>query len=174
MASKDEKTNNDIVMKDAQFRKNFSIAYFNSLNNAINLVTAQGVRFTSDEKMLEEIIKYQMFFMDRHNEYYARMIANVGVHFDKNKTLERLRGAISKPELTAVWLSLSEDERQDPEIKKVAYELRSTFLKAVGNDPQYTTGQKPNVAHSAVVTIEPAATGRVGKTTKTSKKNENA
>lgn len=166
MASKDEKTNNDIVMKDAQFRKNFSIAYFNSLNNAINLVTAQGVRFSTDEKMLEEIIKYQMFFMDRHNEYYARMIVNVGVHFDKKKTIARLQAAVSKSELTAIWLSLSEDERQDEEIKKVAYDLRSTFLKSAEADIIPAKTDAP--AQAAPVG------GKVGKTTKAPKKNENA
>lgn len=124
----DENKNQDLLIRDAQFRKGLSISYFNALNNAIQLVTANGVRFASEQELLDKVDKYQQIFIEKHNEYYARVIASVGVHFDTKKTIARLKACTTQGELKMVWISLSEDERQDKAIQEVAYALRESFV----------------------------------------------
>jgi hypothetical protein len=124
----DDNQKQDLVIKDAQYRKGLSIAFFNATNAAIAMTAT--MKFNSSKESLEKIIEIRDFFLSEHADYYGRVIAKVGNHFDPKTTLARLQDAKSKSELKIVWLSLSEDERQNEEIKKLAYSLREQFVKA--------------------------------------------
>lgn len=127
-----EKDVQQLAIKDAQYRKGLSIAFFNATNNAVSLLQAMGVFHPGikAEVIKGLITEWRDWMMTEHAEYHARVIANVGVHFDTKTTLTRLQDAKNKVELKIVWLSLSEDERQNEEIKKLAYSLREQFIKA--------------------------------------------
>jgi hypothetical protein len=120
----EKQDNKELLIKDAQYRKGLSIAFFNATNAAIEMMKA------TSNVTLDNFHYWRDLLLDEHNEYYARVIAQVGVHYDPKVTIARLKAAKTKPELTIVWMSLSEDERQNEEIKKVAYALRADYLKA--------------------------------------------
>lgn len=121
-----------LAIKDAQYRKGLSIAFFNATNNAVSLLQAMGVFHPGikPDVIKSLITEWRDWMMTEHAEYHARVIANVGAHFDTKTTLARLQDAKNKGELKIIWISLSEDERQNEEIKKLAYSLREQFLKA--------------------------------------------
>ncbi len=121
MAEKND--NRDLLMKDAQYRKGLSIAFFNATNAAIEMMKA------TSNVTKENFLHWRDFLLDEHNDYYARVISQVGTHYDVKATIKRLKLTKNKPELTAVWMSLSQDEREHQEIKKIAYELRAEYLK---------------------------------------------
>ena len=120
-------TNQQKLIQDAQWRKGMSIAYFNSLNASISLVTAQGTRFGSEDEMLESINKYKNHFIEQHNMYYTKNIAPIGVQVNIKGAIAKAQEAKTLEELKAVWLKFSELERQNPEIKSAVNILKETY-----------------------------------------------
>lgn len=120
------------ILKDAQYRKGLSIAFFNATNAAIALVTAPRVNFESEtkEQTKAKIVEYRDWLLEEHKNYYATVIANVGVNYRSADTIENLKATKTMDELKIVWLSLSEDERRDGDIIKVAKELKAAYEKA--------------------------------------------
>ena len=118
------------ILKDAQYRKGLSIAYFNALNNAIAFVVAGKGENESDENMLKRVEDIRDKFLDQHKEYYARVIAKVGTSYNPAETIKKLKTTKTLEELRKAWQLLSEDERQDVEIKKVVIELKKKHEKA--------------------------------------------
>lgn len=105
---------NEKIMRDAQFRKGLSIAFFNATNAAVELVSKLGI---ADFKTVEEAITHwRNWFLDTHKKYYAEVIANIGVPYDVAATIKKLESVMTQKELRNVWISLSEDERQDSTI----------------------------------------------------------
>lgn len=121
-----EKINEDIL-KSAQYRKGLSIAYFNSLNAAIELCKTN---ILSEEEMQNKISFWQEWFLEKHKNYYATVIANVGVNYRAEDTIVQLNEAKNLDELKSKWLSISEDERRDGSIIKVKEELKKKYEKA--------------------------------------------
>lgn len=119
----------DKIIKDAQYRKGLSIAFFNATNAAMALVPI----FQSSLKSMEDTKDFIRFardwFLEEHKNYYATVIANVGVNYVVRDTLEKLNNCKNLEELKSTWLSLSEDERRDGEILKVKEELKNKYEK---------------------------------------------
>jgi len=146
MSTTDEK-----VIKDAQYRKGLSIAWFNATNSATEMVKldqlmgvfrdnrvypepkkARGKRKVSGTPppTVEERIEYwRSRLLEEHKAYYATVIANVGANYKSEDTVKKLKDAaeIGLEALRVVWRSLSEDERRDGDVLKVAKELRGQF-----------------------------------------------
>lgn len=120
--SKNDDKNQELIFKDAQYRKGLSIAFFNATNAAIEMMKA------TSNVTLDNFHHWRDLLLDEYNAYYARVIASVGEHYDSKVSIKRLQATKTKPELTAVWMSMSEDERRNPEVRKVAYELREKYL----------------------------------------------
>lgn len=133
---------NDKVIRDAQYRKGLSIAFFNASNSAIEMVkmegpkfiakkvkkTGAGIKFTQVEVPLRQRIKeWREVLLEDHKEYYATVIANVGVNYRSEDSIKKLKTVKSMSELKALWLGFSEDERRDGEIKEVAKALKEKF-----------------------------------------------
>lgn len=118
------------VLKNAQYRKGLSIAFFNSINSAISLVAqelAKGKEF-SDEAILTRVNFYRDYFLEQHKEYYASVIANVGIkNYKAEDAIKRLQDTKSLEELKSVYLSLSADERRDEGILKVTNDLKKSY-----------------------------------------------
>lgn len=119
------------LIKDAQYRKGLSIAFFNATNAAIELVKGNP-KLTTFEKsdVLETVKEIRDFFLKEHQNYYATVIAKIGSNYKADETIKKLRATKNIAELRTAWQLLSEDERQDEEIKKVALELKTAYEKA--------------------------------------------
>jgi len=117
--------NNEKIIKDAQYRKGLSIAFFNATNSAINLISNKKYNNTKEE--LDHVVVLRDFFLKEHQNYYATVIANIGVNYRAEDSIKKLKDSKTLEELQDNWRLLSEDERRDGEIIKVAKEIKKKF-----------------------------------------------
>lgn len=117
---------NNEILKDAQYRKGLSIAFFNATNNAIEMVKSFGT-MESGERLREQIIIWRDWMLEEHKNYYSTVIANVGANYKLEDTLAKLNATTTKGELLKVWLSISEDERRDGDVQKLKDELKKKY-----------------------------------------------
>jgi hypothetical protein len=120
--------NNDQIIRDAQYRKGLSIAYFNATNAAIELVKLEEHK--TDEERRNRLAFWRNWLLEEHKTYYATVIANIGTNYSASESIAKLRATTTVAELKSVWLSLSEDERHDAEILKVKDEMKKAHEKA--------------------------------------------
>jgi hypothetical protein len=124
----------DKVIKNAQYRKGLSIAFFNATNNAIELLKLQlanqDVSKINPQTLLNMVKTGRDWLLDEHKNYYATVIEKIGGNYSATDTIEKLKKTTSKEELTKVWFSLSEDERRDKEIRKCALDLKASYEEA--------------------------------------------
>lgn len=113
------------ILKDAQYRKGLSIAFFNATNSAIALVANRTMDMPD---ALKEVVRIRDILLEEHKNYYATVIANIGANYKATDTIEKLSKTKNIDELKSLWLSLSEDERRDGEILK-AKETNPIYLK---------------------------------------------
>ena len=111
----------DKIIQNAQYRKSLSIAFFNATNAAIEMCRGLNIY---EEKTKEKIIEVRNWFLEEHKNYYASVIANVGQNYKTEESIAKLKTAKTLEDLQMVWRLLSEDERRDGEIQKVAQELK--------------------------------------------------
>lgn len=119
--------NHDQVIKDAQYRKGLSIAFFNATNAAIELTKNEKI---TGKKLRNKIVEVRDWLLEEHKTYYATVIANVGTNYKPEETIKRLKATKTLEDLRSTWQLLSEDERQDKEIKKIVHSLKKTYEKA--------------------------------------------
>ena len=119
--------NDEKIIKDAQFRKGLSIAFFNATNAAIEMCKGMNIH---EEETKKKIIEIRDWLLEEHKEYYANVIANIGSNYNVEETVERIKIVQSLDELQKLWVSLSEDERRDDIISKVAKEKKLEYEKA--------------------------------------------
>lgn len=118
------KDNNDQKVKqikNAQDRKDFAIAFYNATNNAIEMLKTDQP--TSPDDMKRKITEWRDWFLEQHLDYRAKVTEKIGANYNVGTAIERLEKTTSRDELKKEWLSLSQDERQDPEIAKKCQEL---------------------------------------------------
>lgn len=125
--TKDEK-----IIKDAQYRKGLSIAFFNATNAAIALVAGNTNAFFTldkykDEEVIRKVIEIRDRFLDEHKKYYSEVIAGVGANYNAEETIKKLKQCDTKDKLRLVWISISEDERRDGEIIKIVKDIKASF-----------------------------------------------
>lgn len=117
----------DKLMKDMQYRKGMSIGFFNATNAAIEFAKINGMAGIQDPRKF--IQEWRDWFIEEHKTYYATVIANVGVNYKPEDSIAKLKATKTLEELQGVWRLLSEDERHNAEIIKVAKELRQGYVK---------------------------------------------
>lgn len=118
-----EQENNDKIMRDAQYRKGASIAFFNATNAAIEFAKINGMSGVMDPKKF--ITEWRDFFIEEHKAYYATVIAKVGANYKIEDSLKKLEKVKSLKNLGEIWQSFSEDERHDGEIIKIVQTLKA-------------------------------------------------
>lgn len=116
--------NEDQLIKNAQYRKGLSIAFFNATNSAITLCAGMDI---NNKETLKKVVELRDFFLEEHKNYYAKVIANVGKTYNTEESIEKLKATKSIDELRIAWQNLSEDERRDGEIIKVSQELKKSY-----------------------------------------------
>ncbi len=125
----EQKQDNDKIMKDAQYRKGLSIAWFNATNSAISLIgTIQPT--TDPDYYKTRLVEIRDWLLEEHKTYYATVIANVGVNFNPEDTIKKLNATTDKQTIKTVKLTISEDERHHEKVKKVAKELKEKYKNA--------------------------------------------
>jgi len=124
-------TNNDQVIKDAQFRKSLSISFFNATNNATQIVELLYKKHPQDnnEVVKNDIATWRDWLLEEHKKYYAEVIANIGNNYDSKATIEKLKTAKNIDELKSLWIGLSEDERRDGDIIAEVNNLKQSYAK---------------------------------------------
>ena len=120
---KNEKTLNEKLLKDAQYRKGLSIGFFNATNSAIEMVKAEG------DITKEGFIAWRDWFLTEHAKYYAETIAKIGLAYDPQEAIKKLREVSDLDELAGVWRGLSEDERRHKKVIKVVKELKEKYFQ---------------------------------------------
>ena len=118
--------NNERIIKDAQYRKGLSIAFFNANNSAITLVSTDKEYYT-EEELKGKIIMWRDFFLNEHENYYAKIISPIGCIYDKQETIKLIESATGMEDLKDIWLSISQDERSDDDIIKVKDEIKKKY-----------------------------------------------
>lgn len=118
---------NEKIIKDAQYRKGLSIAFFNATNAAISMVA--NMQLPNSQEALLKIVQIRDFFLEEHKNYYATIIANVGANYKVEDSIKKIKSVQSKGELRKAWLSLSEDERRDGEVIKAKDEMKAIYEK---------------------------------------------
>lgn len=121
--------NDEKIIKDAQYRKGLSIAFFNATNNATEIVKMiyQEHPQSANEQIIKDISFWRDWLLEEHKTYYATVIANIGANYKAEDSIAKLKKTKTLEELRTAWLQLSEDERRDGDIKKVANELKKKY-----------------------------------------------
>lgn len=115
----------DKVLKDAQYRKGLSIAFFNATNAAIELT--KGYKFANEEEQRKAIVETRNWLLEEHKTYYNTVLSAVGDNFNPAEAIEKLKAAQNYEELSMVWRLISADERRHEEIIKAAKEMKARF-----------------------------------------------
>lgn len=124
--NKNMANNDDKILKDAQYRKGLSIAYFNSINASIELAKVMFPEMDGvDVKAF--ITEYRDWFLEEHKKYYANVISKIGTNYDTKESIKKLESAKTLEDMQDVWRGFSEDERRDGEIRKVALALKKKY-----------------------------------------------
>ncbi len=119
--------NEEQLIKDAQYRKGLSIAFFNATNNATQIMELKDTSNLTEEQIQKQIQFWRDWLLEEHKKYYSEVIANIGKKYDSKETIEKLKAAKSLEELKSVWISLSEDERRDGEIIEATNKLKKQY-----------------------------------------------
>ncbi len=124
--NKNMANNDDKILKDAQYRKGLSIAYFNSINASIELAKVMFPEMDGvDVKAF--ITEYRDWFLEEHKNYYANVISKIGTNYDTKESIKKLESVKTLEDMQDVWRGFSEDERRDGEIRKVALALKKKY-----------------------------------------------
>jgi len=75
MNKQPEKTH-DELMRDAQYRKSRSIAFFNATNSAITIVTALNV---SPDQIKEQLAMWREWFLSEYDKDYKENVMSIGL-----------------------------------------------------------------------------------------------
>lgn len=134
--------NNDKLIRDAQYRKGLSIAFFNATNAAIEFAKINGMTGVMDPKKF--ITEWRDFFIEEHKNYYMTAIASIGVAYNATESIAKLNETKTLEDLQNVWRNLSADERKDEEISRVAQQLRKTYTNEKTPDSTTVTRVAPN------------------------------
>lgn len=119
--------NEEQLIRDAQFRKGLSIAFFNATNNATQIMELKDTSNLTEEQIQKQIQFWRDWLLEEHKKYYSEVIANIGKKYDSKETIEKLKAAKSLDELKSIWISLSEDERRDGEIIEATNKLKKQY-----------------------------------------------
>ena len=116
-------------IKDAQDRKDLSIAYFNSTNSAINMVAnIVDLRTAKTEDVKDTIIFWREWFLTEHKEYRQRELETMRANIPVGDALTRLRATTNLVDLKAVWSTLTQDERNQADILAEAQTQRKKYV----------------------------------------------
>jgi hypothetical protein len=142
----------DAMMNDREYKKGLSIAFFNANNNATEIAKFE-IQNNPQLNLTERIIYWRDWLLSEHATYYAQVVMNVGKPYSIKDTIAELQTAKNYGELMDIWLSISEDQRQDAEIRSYA-DTRKLELKK-SKAPMVAPVVKPVVKKVAKKVVKP-------------------
>lgn len=100
-----ENKNFENVLRDAQFRKGLSIAYFNSLNSAIEMLKVKlpytkTPEESTDEGKQKTLEYWHKYFLDQYSKFHAENISSIGIEKIAPSVVEGLDKAKQRYENT--------------------------------------------------------------------------
>mgnify|MGYP003395164486 CR=1 FL=1 len=116
-----------MIQHDPPLRRHTTYAFSpkdGSTNAAISMCTGMNAM---EKGTLENIVRLRDFFLDEHKKYYASTIANIGANYKAEDSIAKLEETKTRLELETVWRLLSEDERRDVKVIKVALALKAKY-----------------------------------------------
>lgn len=116
-------------IKTAQDRKDFAIAFYNATNNAIEMVKLQTATTTEDAQ--EKIVKWRDWFLSEHAKYREEVTEKIGAVVQVGTAKDKLKATKNVAELQKAWLTLTQDERQDPDVYRLCQELKEKYESIV-------------------------------------------
>lgn len=126
MANSDER-----VIKNAQYRKGLSIAFFNATNNAIEMMRLHVANLNvkpTPEEIVAHVKSFRDALLEEHKNYYATVIEKISGNYKAAETIERLKKKSTDVDsLRLEWVLLSEDERRDKDIIKAVQKLKAKY-----------------------------------------------
>lgn len=117
-------------IKDAQDRKDLSIAYFNSTNSAIAMVTAPRALLETEtvEQTRAKIVEWRDWFLVEHKAYRQRELETMRANIPVGTAIEKLKATTNLVDLKAVWATLTQDERNQADILAEAQAQRKKYV----------------------------------------------
>lgn len=115
------------IIRDAQYRKGLSIAFFNATNNATEIVKLRETKSLTNEEIQDQIKFWRDWLLDEHKGYYAENIASVGKIYETQDVLKRLNEVKDYEGLRSIWVTLTEDQRRDGDIKNKVKEIKEKY-----------------------------------------------
>lgn len=114
-------------IREAQDNKDLKIAFFNSTNNAIEMVKINE-NIKSEAQQKESIVMWREWFLNEHTEHHKRMVNQTSATVPVGEAVTRLRATINLVDLKAVWASLTQDERNQADILAEAQAQRKKYV----------------------------------------------
>ena len=110
------------IIKNAQYRKNLSISFFNATNNATQIVELLYKEHPQDntEVIKKDILEWRDWLLEEHKNYYAKNIANIGGNFNKDETIKKLKTA-KKDRMQRKLSSNEKEEQKKSLISKISH-----------------------------------------------------
>lgn len=112
-------------IKNAQDRKDYSIAFFNSTNSAIEMLKIDQP--TSPEDIKNKLVLWREWFLSQHGEYRALVTDQIGASYDPKDHIAKLEATKSLEELSVTWRSFTQDVRQNSDLVKKCQELKEKY-----------------------------------------------
>lgn len=101
------------IIKDAQFRKGSSIAYFNATNAAIEILKLKNDK----ENIKENLVEIRDWLIDEYTKYYEEVIAPIGGTYNTKDIIERIQSYKTADELKEYFFKfIPMEARQNPAI----------------------------------------------------------
>jgi hypothetical protein len=115
-------------IREAQDNKDLKIAFFNSTNNAIEIVTKIPQYMQDMPTIQKAIVEWREWFLSEHAEHHKRMVTLSSANVKVGDALTRLQATNNLVELKVVWASLTQDERNQADILAEAQAQRKKYV----------------------------------------------
>ena len=120
-------------IREAQDVKDLKIAFFNSTNSAIALVTQIPQLMTDKTTMLNAVVDLREWFLEEHRQHNLRMQEQTGATVQVGDALTKLKAVNNIVDLRALWATFTQDERNIQAVKDEANRLRLLFKANTGS-----------------------------------------
>lgn len=119
-------------IREAQDVKDLKIAFFNSTNSAITIVTQIPQLMVDMPTIQKSIVELREWFLEEHKQHNLRMQEQTGATVQVGDAISKLKAVNNIVDLRAVWSTLTQDERNQQNVKDEANRLRELFKNSTG------------------------------------------
>ncbi len=153
MQKEQEQNNRDKVISSAQLRKSLSIAYFNSNNSAIELVSKLNI--TDTEQLKDAITSWRDWFIEEYKQYHIDNIDKVTPeNIDIHEAVKQILGCTTTAEVRLTASKFPDSVRNSDEFLTSARQFLAQ-LKATENKAKLARSLEDDSALPTISIDEP-------------------